>query len=320
MEGTRTSDFPQDFGPYRLRRHLASGGMSEILLAYHRDSPLKPLVIKRILPKLARDSASVVSFLKEARLTAKLSHPNIVRVVEVGELEGEPFMVMEYLQGHDLRTVFNKAFQSRRSLPLANSIQIVAWVARGLACVHRAADAAGRPLALVHRDVSPQNILVTYQGQVKIIDFGLTQSGLSVSTTNPPSLRGTCSYLSPEEALGEPIDHRSDLFALGIILYEVTTGYRLFRRGSELGSLQAIINGDVRPPSESWADYPQDLERSVLTALRTDPRERHQDGEVWANDLEQMLRRRGWPFGPKPIARCLRVLFGSTSFGGPNRL
>lgn len=308
-EGIEDERLPKDFGKYRLTRRIATGGMAEIFLAHRHDAPLEPLVIKRILPNLTQTEGFVTMFLDEARIAASLDHPNVVRVEDIGQIDGHYFLAMEYIHGEDIRGIYNKAYRLQRSLPLSHSIQVIADAARGLAHAHRATDVAGRPLDLVHRDVSPQNILVTYDGSAKVVDFGIAKAAGKVAQTKAGVLKGKYSYMSPEQAMGEAIDHRTDLFALGIILFETTTGTRLFKRGSELATLQAIIKCEVTSPSSALPGYPAELERIVLRALARDPDARYQDGEVFAEDLERFLATSGLGGSRAAIAAFMGDLF-----------
>ena len=300
---------PRDFGKYRLTRRIATGGMAEIFLAHRVETPDEPLVIKRILSHLTEAEDFVSMFLDEARIAASLDHPNIVRINDIGQIEGRYFLAMEYIPGEDIRSIYNQAYRLQRSLPLSHSIQVVAGAARGLAYAHRATDMAGKSMQLVHRDVSPQNILVTYDGGVKVVDFGIAKAANKVAQTSAGVLKGKYSYMSPEQAMGEGIDHRTDLFALGIILYETTTGTRLFKRENELATLQAIIKCDYKPPHEVVYDYPDGLEEIVLKAITKDPDERYQDGDSFADDLDSFLKDSGLALGREKIGEFMTNLF-----------
>ncbi|MCA9554474.1 MAG: serine/threonine protein kinase, partial [Myxococcales bacterium] len=255
-EAPLTERLPRDFGKYRLEKRIATGGMAEVFLAHRLDEPLKPLVIKRILPHLIKSGDFVQMFLDEARIAAQLSHPNVVGILDIGQVEGTYYLAMEYVHGEDIRRIYNRAYKLQRSLPLSHSIRVIADAALGLGHAHKLTDLAGQPLGLVHRDVSPQNILVTYDGEAKVVDFGIAKAANKVAETRAGVLKGKYSYMSPEQALGEGIDHRTDIFALGIILYETTTGTRLFKRENELATLQAIIKCEYLPPSQALQNYP----------------------------------------------------------------
>jgi eukaryotic-like serine/threonine-protein kinase len=283
-------ELPTQFGKYTLVRRIATGGMAEIFLAFHRDAPTRLLVVKRILPSLVKNADFVSMFLDEARIAAQLNHPNIVSIEDVGQVDGAYYMAMEYVHGEDIRRIYNRAFRLQRSLPLSHSIRIIADAALGLGYAHKLTDFTGVPLGVVHRDVSPQNVLVTYEGSVKVVDFGIAKAANKVAETRAGVLKGKYSYMSPEQALGEEVDHRTDLFALGIILYETTTGTRLFKRHNELATLQAIIKCEFPLPSEVLPGYPTELEAVLLKALARRPEDRFHDAEELSEALYRFLR------------------------------
>lgn len=280
---------PSDFGKYRLEKRIATGGMAEIFLAHRRDAPMEPLVIKRILPHLVKSGDFVSMFLDEARIAAQLKHKNVVAIEDVGQIDGAYYIAMEYVHGEDIRRIYNRAYKLQRSLPLSHSIRVIADAALGLGYAHKLRDLTGKPMGVVHRDVSPQNILVTYEGDAKVVDFGIAKAANKVAQTRAGVLKGKYSYMSPEQALGDAIDHRTDIFALGIILYETTTGTRLFKRHNELATLQAIIKCEFVPPSEALPNYPPELEHVLLRALEKDPDLRYDDAEEFSAALYDFL-------------------------------
>lgn len=300
---------PTDFGKYRLVKKIATGGMAEIFLAHARDRPSQPIVIKRILPHLVKSAEFVSMFLDEARIAAQLQHDNIARIHDIGQQNGAYFIVMEYVHGEDIRRIYNAAYKLQRSLPLAHSIRVIADAALGLAYAHKLTDFTGRPMGVVHRDVSPQNILVTYEGGVKVVDFGIAKAANKVNQTRAGVLKGKYSYMSPEQALGDPIDHRTDIFALGIILYETTTGTRLFKRHSELATLQAIIKCEMTPPGEALPGYPPDLEEILLKALAREPDNRYDDAQALSEALYHFLHQSELYVEREVIAEFMADLF-----------
>jgi eukaryotic-like serine/threonine-protein kinase len=282
---------PCDFGKYRLVKRIATGGMAEIFLAHHRDRSEEALVIKRILPHLAKSPEFVSMFLDEARIAARFQHPNIVQIEDLGQIDGAYYIAMEYVHGEDIRRIYNRAYKLQRSLPLSHSITVIADAAMGLGYAHKFKDEfTGKTVGVVHRDVSPQNILVTYEGTVKVVDFGIAKAANKVAQTRAGVLKGKYSYMSPEQALGDPIDQRTDIFALGIILYETTTGTRLFKRHNELATLQAIIKCEFTPPSEALPGYPSGLETVLLRSLEKHPADRYADAEEFAQALYGFLK------------------------------
>ena len=300
---------PRDFGKYRLVKKLATGGMAEIFLGHRLDTPDERVVIKRILPHLLESADFVSMFLDEARIAAQLNHPNIVQIHDVGQISGAYFIAMEYIHGEDVRRIYNQAYKLQRSLPLSHSIRVIAEAALGLDFAHRLPDLTGKPMGVVHRDVSPQNILVTYEGGVKVVDFGIAKAANKVNQTRAGVLKGKYSYMSPEQAMGDDIDQRTDIFALGIILYETTTGTRLFKRPGELQTLQAVIKCDVLPPSDALPGYPIELEEIVMRALAKKPADRYQTADALSQDLYRFLKTSGLYVEPESIAEFMADLF-----------
>ena len=239
------------FGAYELIRHIATGGMAEIFLARHASGGLeRTLVIKRMLPELAVRPDFVAMFLDEARLTANFHHPNVVKVEDLGQADTSYFIAMELVDGPHLGAMFAHSLRARRPLPIDLCAWIVARSADGLHYAHDVTDpATGRPLNLVHRDISPQNILVSKDGEVKVTDFGVAKASNQQTKTRTGIVKGKVSYMSPEQCLGEVVDRRTDVFALGIVLYELLTRRRLFKDKSDLLVMQRITNEDVAPPS-----------------------------------------------------------------------
>ncbi len=281
---------PADFGKYRLEKRIAAGGMAEVFLAHRLDAPHEPLVIKRILPHISQDKSFVQMFTDEARMAANLDHPNVVRILDLGLVEGTYFMAMEYVHGEDIRRIYNRAYKLQRSLPLSHSVRIIADAALGLAYAHKLQDPlTDEPMGLVHRDVSPQNIIVTYAGDAKVVDFGIAKAAHKVQQTRAGQLKGKYSYMSPEQAVGDPLDHRTDIFALGVILYETTTGTRLFKRHNELATLQAVMKCEVPPPRQALPNYPPQLEAILVRALAKRPERRWQNGAALSAALYDFL-------------------------------
>ena len=310
MVDVADEDLPADFGKYRLVKRIATGGMAEIFLAHERArGEGEPLVIKRILPHLGKSGDFVSMFLDEARIAAQLTHPNIVGIRDIGQIDGAYFLAMEYVHGEDIRRIYNRAYKLQRSLPLSHSIRVIADAALGLGYAHKLCDFTGRPLGMVHRDVSPQNILVTYDGDAKVVDFGIAKAANKVAQTRAGVLKGKYSYMSPEQALGDAIDHRTDIFALGIILYETTTGTRLFKRHNELATLQAIIKCEFAPPSEVLPNYPLELEQVLLRALTRRPEDRYQDAEELSAALYDFLHESGLYVEREVVAEFMSDLF-----------
>ncbi|HVU49934.1 MAG TPA: serine/threonine-protein kinase [Polyangia bacterium] len=296
-------------GRYQVIGRLATGGMAEVYLALSGElSGYRTLVVvKRILPHLASNQEFIRMFLDEARIAALLDHPNVVRIIEVGHDGDEYFLVMELVQGKPLSAITRKAAKDMNPLTPALSAYIVAQAANGLGYAHNLADAEGRPLGVVHRDVSPQNILVSFEGAVKVIDFGIVRALGRVSQTNPGGLKGKIEYMAPEQASSEDVDQRADVFALGIVLWEAVTGRHLFRRDTELATMRAIVDEPIPPPSDITPVHPQ-LEQIIVRALQKRREDRFQTAQEMAMALERYaFSQEG--FSPLQLANYVKELF-----------
>ncbi len=299
-------------GKYEIVAYLASGGMAELYLARSRGIAgfEKVVALKRILPKLAEDEDVVSMFIDEARLAASLHHPNLAQVYDIGKDGGSFFFTMEYIHGEDLRTVMLRAAKKKRGLSLSTSLLIVTQVAAGLHHAHDKKAADGQPLGTVHRDVSPANVMLTMDGAVKIVDFGVAKAAARKTQTQTGSVKGKIGYLSPEQAQGEELDRRSDVFALGILLFELTTGTRLYQGPHDLAVLTKLLNQDAPLPSSRVPDYPPALEEIVLKALRRDPRQRHDTAQELQVALEDFAREQKLALSSVALARFLREVIG----------
>jgi serine/threonine protein kinase len=265
----RTDDAIKRLGRYQIIGRLATGGMAEVYLAVSGEIPgFRTLtVVKRILPHLSSNNQFIRMFLDEARIASLLDHPNVVRIVEVGHDADDYFLAMELVQGKPLSAVLRKAARERRPPSPALAAYLVSQAASGLAYAHGLTDGDGRPLGVVHRDVSPQNVLISFEGAIKMIDFGVARAYGRVAHTSPGGLKGKIDYMSPEQASAEEVDHRADVFALGIVLWEILTGKRLFRRETELATMRAIVDEPIPKPSDI-ASVPPELDAIVMRALR----------------------------------------------------
>jgi eukaryotic-like serine/threonine-protein kinase len=296
-------------GRYQVIGRLATGGMAEVYLALSGElSGYRTLVVvKRILPHLASNTDFIRMFLDEARIAALLDHPNVVRIIEVGHDGDEYFLVMELVQGKSLAGMVRKAAKEMNPLTPALSAYIVAQAANGLGYAHDLVDSDGRALGVVHRDVSPQNILVSFEGAVKMIDFGIARALGRVSQTNPGGLKGKIEYMSPEQASSEEVDRRADVFALGVVLWESITGRHLFRRDTELATMRAIVDEPIPPPSDVTPVAPQ-LEQIVVRALQKRREDRFQTAQEMALALERYaFASEG--FSPLQLATYMKGLF-----------
>ncbi|HVV86302.1 MAG TPA: serine/threonine-protein kinase [Kofleriaceae bacterium] len=307
---------------YWLLRPLATGGMAEIYLA--RQGAMagfdKQIVIKRLKPELARDPRVVEMFLDEARIGAQLNHPNVVHVYDVDEHEGVPYIAMEYIVGEELVQLCRRGLGLGRFLPLEHAVELIRQAAAGLGYVHAKQGAArdahtGQPLDIVHCDISPTNLLVTQDGFLKIIDFGIARAR-GQRPRDEAALPGKLSYMSPEQAGRRPLDRRSDIFSLGVVLYEITVGRRLFK-GPAQEVVQRLQTGTIAPPTFVDREFPPQLEAIIMRALERHPDNRYQSAYDLSDDLEEFLRASGRHSGPVRIARYLDEL--ELAAGGARR-
>ncbi|MBN2497744.1 MAG: serine/threonine protein kinase [Deltaproteobacteria bacterium] len=265
--------------------------MAEVYLARQKGiKGFKRLaVVKRILPHLARERRVVDMFLDEARIAAQLGHPNIVHIYDLGKYKDDYFIAMEYLEGESLGYVVSQARQNRVDLPANLAAGIVREVCNGLDYAHKFRDERGRPLNIVHRDVSPHNIIVLFNGAVKLVDFGVAKAASQIHQTITGALKGKPSYMSPEQLTSKPLDGRSDIFSLGIVFWELLTHRRLYKRDNEAATLYSVINEPVPPIREIKPKVPEELERIVLRAMQKDPDKRYQTAADMALDIKNHL-------------------------------
>jgi eukaryotic-like serine/threonine-protein kinase len=302
----------ESFGRYQLLTKLASGGMAEIYLARQQglEGFEKLLVIKRILPHLAEDEEFIQMFLDEARIAARLNHPNIVQIFDLGAIGDSFFIAMEYIHGEDVRRVWKQADAAGKPLPIALTCRIVAEAASALDYAHKRIDPANaKPLGIIHRDVSPQNILVSFEGGVKLVDFGIAKAADSVGHTRSGVLKGKYSYMSPEQAAGKKIDKRTDIFALGVVLYELLTGIRLFKRNTEVETLKAVAECQVEPPSVLNPDVSAELERIVMKALERKVEDRYREALEFQIAIEEWLTQHRLPASSAHLTSFMRDVY-----------
>jgi len=299
---------PIPFGRFLLVDRVAIGGMAEVFAAVRRgDPPGRYYAVKRILPTLAEDRELVRMFLDEARLVVQLEHPGIVPVHELGRQEAGYYIAMDYVAGRDLRALVDRARTAGERLPVSLGAHVVWRVADALDHAHRRRDAKGAELRVVHRDVSPANVLVGFDGSVRIIDFGIAQAAFR-SGPHRAVLRGKFAYMSPEMVRGLPVDRRSDVFSLGVVLHELLTGERLFTGPTELAVMERVRAADVRPPSARNPAVSRALDAVVLRALAREPERRY----AWASELRDALlpfMRGASPDDPAPLERAMARWF-----------
>ncbi|QAT84168.1 serine/threonine protein kinase [Corallococcus coralloides] len=280
---------PTFFGKYLLLERVNVGGMAEVFIAkaFGVEGFERILAIKKILPTMAEDDEFITMFIDEARISVQLNHANIVHIHELGKHEDTYFIAMEYVAGRDVRTLLERYRRRKEIMPTAQAVFIVSKMCEGLDYAHRKKDARGQDLHIIHRDVSPQNILVSYEGEVKIIDFGIAKAANRSQKTQAGILKGKFGYMSPEQVRGMPIDRRSDIFAVGVLLYEMLTGEKLFVGESDFSTLEKVRNADIPLPREFNPNISAGLEKVVLKALAREPEDRYQ----WASDLQEDLMR-----------------------------
>lgn len=283
--------------------------MAEIFLArqWGQGGFFRDVVIKRLFAHYAEHEHALRMFQDEARLLAELSHPNIPQVYDLGHADGYWFMAMEYVRGVSLADLCRAAARENKPMPLAVAIGLVHQVCIALHHAHERVDREGRALRIVHRDVTPQNIMLSLDAVVKVLDFGVAQTTARIDS-EAGVVHGTYAYMGPEQVRGKPLDKRADVFALGIILYELTTGRRLFR-GSDIQVMTQIVEQDVPRPSSILPNYPAELEQAVLSALARDRGKRTQSAAHLALVLDQFCTRHGLVTGPLVIAHYVRSLF-----------
>jgi serine/threonine-protein kinase len=299
------------FGKYRLLDRIAVGGMAEIFLAHQMDGEglERPVVIKRIRPHLSKHATFVKMFLNEARLAAQLNHPNIVQIHDLGKIADSYFIAMEYIFGRDMRRVIPKAEQLGIAFPMVYALRIASDVCAGLQYAHKKVDLYGNPLNIVHRDVTPENIFVSFDGTVKLLDFGIAKAANQVEQTRSGELKGKLSYMSPEQCYGKPLDCRSDIFSVGVVLYEWLTGFKLFTGESEVAVMRSITEGKIYAPSYFKADIPEPVEAILMKALEKDRERRYQSAGEMRAAIDAFLNT--YEFTPTPLhlSNFLRQLF-----------
>ena len=298
-------------GRYRLIRKLAQGGMAEVFLAksYGAHGFEKPVAIKRILSRFAADEQFVTMLIDEARITSLLSHPNIVPVTDFNADGSECYLVMEYVSGRSMAGLLRALGREQRALSLEHLLYIIREVAAGLHHAHNKVDRGGVPLNIVHRDVSPQNILLSFEGFPKIIDFGIARARDRLAQTEAGTLKGKLRYLAPEQIDGSAVDGRTDLFALAITLWEALCGRALFTGDSDVKVIDAVLATKVPDPRDFNADVPPELSRSLLKALSRSAKARHPSCEAFAADLRGILARLNPDHDPAALGTLMRKEF-----------
>jgi serine/threonine protein kinase len=298
------------FGKYILLHQLAVGGMAEIYLAKQTglEGFEKLVVLKKILSTMTEQREFVEMFVNEARIAARLNHPQIVQIYDLGRVKNSYFIAMEYVHGEDLRAISKASSKRGAPLPFWHVARVIGELLQGLHFAHTRTDGRGQPMCIVHRDVSPQNILVSYEGTVKIVDFGIAKATLT-PLTMAGVIKGKYAYMSPEQCRGEPLDGRADLFSAGIILYELCTGQRLFKRATDFATLMAVKEAAIAPPRSLRSDIAPELDRIILKALERDLSKRYATAQEMQLDLEEFLRKGQYQTGNVALSTLMRELF-----------
>lgn len=280
------------FGKYQLLDKLAAGGMAEIFLArsHNWGGVARTCVIKRILPERCADRHFVSLFIDEARIMIGLDHPNVVKLLDFGQISGAYYMALEYVNGFDLVAILSRVAEEKHGIKPNAAAYITRSMAAGLQHAHNIKDHTGKVRGIVHRDISPHNVLISYLGEVKITDFGIAMSDDKLTYTTPGTVMGKFSYMSPEQGMAQKVDARSDLFSLGVVLHESLTGQRLFNAKSPVQTLTQVLEAKILPPSAIRADVPVQLDQICLKALRRDPAKRYQTAQQMVSDLDAYLK------------------------------
>lgn len=306
------------FGRYELIERIDIGGMAEVFKARQRGVAgfERVVAIKRILPAISADAAVIGMFVEEAKLAVQLSHPNIAQIFDLGHVDDSYYIAMEYVDGRSSAALLNRFQQTQEKLPIEAVTFLIGEVADALHHAHFAEDELGRPLGVIHRDVSPQNLLLSFGGEVKVIDFGLAKAANRVSQTQDGVVKGKLAYLSPEQAQGFDIDRRSDLFSLGICAWEMLTGRRAFKRDDDRETVLAIRDGRVERLGK-YATVPAALERIVMKALAVDRSRRYRTALEIREDLDRFARTAGHHFGRGELRALMRKTFPERFAGEP---
>lgn len=302
---------PTPAGQYYLMEKIAQGGMAEIFkgLSYDVHGIKKTVCIKKILPQIAASKEFIDSLIDEAKVAVSLSHGNIAQTYDLGKVGDDYFMVMEFVEGRSLSQINRRCRKNDQLIPIPYLCYFVAEVLGGLDYMHRRADERGQSLGIVHRDISPQNIMVSFSGTVKIIDFGIAKSSIKIGTTDSGILKGKFAYMSPEQARGDPIDHRSDIFSLGVIFHEMITGQRLFKAEENRETLRNVRRARVDPPSKIREELPPELDEIILHALAKDRKERYPLASDMHDELVKFLYTTHPNFKPSDAAAYVVDLF-----------
>ncbi|MFT3765309.1 MAG: serine/threonine-protein kinase [Minicystis sp.] len=297
---------------YRVIKRLASGGMAEVFVAESAgiEGFRKQVAIKRVLPQLSKKEQFIAMFLDEARLSAHLSHSNVVSVFDIGVGDGTYFIVMEYVDGADLKAVMDHAKKTGMQIPVEAAVYVATRICQGLAYAHDLRDREGKPLQIIHRDITPANVLITRYGEVKIVDFGLAKASSQLAESDAGVIKGKFGYLAPETVLEKPVDQRVDVFAVGIILWEMIAGKRLFLGDTDFQTVRQVRDAVIPSLAQFNRAVPPELEELVRRALARDPDTRYQTAHDLGRDLTRFLYRYGRPVGDDDVAELVTRAIG----------
>jgi serine/threonine protein kinase len=302
---------PIPFGKYYLLERINVGGMAEVFRAkaYGVEGFERLLAVKRILPNIAEDQEFITMFIDEAKIAVQLNHANVAQIFDLGVVDGSYFIAMEHIHGRDLRAIFERCKQKGEPMPIAQACFAAMKICEGLDYAHNKRDQSGREMHLVHRDVSPQNVIVSFEGEIKLIDFGIAKAAGKMGKTQAGILKGKFGYMSPEQVRGLPIDRRSDIFSTGIVLYELLTNERLFHGESDFSTLEKVRNVEILPPSTYNRKIPEELERIVLKALAKDVDDRYQNAIDLHDELQAFVYTAGEFYSRKDLAAWMKKFF-----------
>jgi serine/threonine-protein kinase len=306
-------ELPRPFGAYTLVRRLAVGGMAEVYIAKTQGLGgfEKTVAIKVIHPRYSEDDHFIQMLVEEAKISVLLTHVNIAHTFDLGCIDHTYYIAMEFIEGVDVYRVLRKAKERERAIPLDLAAYIAAEVCNGLDYAHRKRDENGRPLGIVHRDVSPQNVLLSYAGEVKLVDFGIAKAALRKAATEAGVIKGKYYYMSPEQAWGDPMDHRSDIFSVGVVLYELVTGSLLYREENVPALLEKVRKAEIVLPERLRPSVPKSLSQIVMKALEREPAKRFQSAQEMSQALKRFVYGESATFSSTRLTDLLGTLFPS---------
>jgi len=310
-----TPEAPLPFGRYQLIRRIGAGGMGEVFLAREGGDAPRAVVVKKVLPNLVANRAFVGRFLDEAKVVVRLKHNNIARVYAMGDVDGEYFLSMEYVQGKTVSR-FTKRLRDRKfDMPLGIVLLLGERVCHGLQYAHDSKDESGSPLHLVHRDLSPANVCISYRGDIKIIDFGAAQSTLKEEQTAPRVVIGNLTYMAPEQAKKQIVDGRADIYSCGVMLWELLAWHALPQKGDPIERWRKAANPSWDPPSQSQPSLPREVDEVILKALRKEPKDRYNTATEFAEALKKLRQKYAPSVQDKDVGELLARVFSKEKSG-----